>query len=420
MTAPSFSIVLATYNRGEHIRPTIESVLRQAWQAFELIVVGDGCNDATEATVRSFDDARISWRSLPENSGSQSAPNNAGIECARGEWIAYIGHDDIWAPDHLQRLRSVIDMDAALDFVISGCIFYGPEGSDFHSITGIFDTSGAEGIALRHFFPPSSIAHRRDVTKRIGPWGAPETLQAAVDTDLLIRAAAAGLRFASTERVTVHKFAAGHRYLSYLRPSSAEQIAMLPLLEQPDDGRVESIVEQTQRTGQFMWLRRQDLSKFERGELFRRNQMNKGLRRPFLRPLSDRTVIAQADDPRGLDWYRMQRGHNYRWSGPNPRPKILVPYTGAAARVAIEVVATLPEIDLADVAVFVEEKQVGCAVEARERGGAWLRFTAPLKSADYTIVGLHTPAMGRPAELLGRPNNRKVGIAVGDIVLESL
>jgi glycosyltransferase involved in cell wall biosynthesis len=139
MTGPSFSIVLATYNRGEHIRPTIESVLRQAWQAFELIVVGDGCDDATEATVRSFDDARLSWRNLAENSGSQSAPNNAGIERPRGEWIAYIGHDDIWAPDHLQRLRAVIDMDAALDFVISGCIFYGPEGSDFHSITGIFD-----------------------------------------------------------------------------------------------------------------------------------------------------------------------------------------------------------------------------------------------------------------------------------------
>jgi hypothetical protein len=148
--------------------------------------------------------------------------------------------------------------------------------------------------------------------------------------------------------------------------------------------------------------------------------MNKGLRRPFLLPLSDRTVIAQADDPRGLDWYRMQRGRNYRWSGPNPRPKILIPYSGAAARVAIEVVATLPETDLADVAVFVEGQEVGCAVEAGERGAAWLRFTAPLKSADYTIVGLYTPVMGRPAELLAGPNNRKVGIAVGDIVLEPL
>ena len=418
MTAPSFSIVLATYNRGEHIRPTIESVLRQAWQAFELIVVGDGCDDSTEATVRSFDDARVSWRNLPENSGSQSAPNNAGIECARGEWIAYIGHDDIWAPDHLQRLRAVIDLDATVDFAISGCISYGPEGSDFYRVHGIFDASVAEGVALRHFFPPSSIAHRRDVTDRIGPWGAPETLQAAVDTDLLLRAAGGGLRFASTKKVTVHKFAAGHRYLSYLRPSSAEQIAMLRLLDRPDDGRVGRIVEDAKRTGQFMWLRRQDLSNFEHGELFRRNQMNKGLRRAPLLPLSGRTVIAPTDDPRALDWHRMERNRNYRWSGPNPCPKILIPYTGTAARIAIEVVATLPQTDLAGVSVFVENQEVGCAVEAGEEGTYWLRFTTRLKSDDYTIVGLHTPAMGRPAELLGRRNNRKVGIAVGDIVLE--
>jgi hypothetical protein len=83
-------------------------------------------------------------------------------------------------------------------------------------------------------------------------------------------------------------------------------------------------------------------------------------------------------------------------------------------------VATLPQTDLAGVSVLVEDQQVDCAVEAGERGGSWLRFTAPLKPADYTIAGLHTPVMGRPAELLGRPNKRKVGIAVGDIVLEPL
>ena len=420
MSVPSFSVVLATYNRGQHIRPTIESVLRQSWPDFELIVVGDACSDDTEGAVRSFDDARVSWHNLTENCGSQSAPNNAGIARARGGWIAYIGHDDIWAPDHLSRLNRVIDRDSAVDFAVSGCIFYGPEGSDFHHVTGIFAASEAEEAARRHFFPPSSLAHRCEVTDRIGPWHAPESLKAPVDSDFLLRAAAAGLRFASTEHVTVHKFAAGHRYLSYLRPSSAEQSAMLRSFEQPANDRIECIVADAKCTGQFMQRLHQDFSKFESGALFRRNRANKGLQRPPLQPLLRRTVIAQTDDPRALDWHWMERGRSFRWSGPNPRPKILLPYSGEDAGIAIEVVAALPETDLAQVRVFVEEQPVGVTVEERAGGGHWLRFAAPLRAADYTIVGLHTPVMGRPAELLGRRNKRKVGIAVGDIVLEPL
>src|SRR6185436_18016378 len=98
---PFFSIVLATYNRGAFIAPTIESVLGQTFGSFELIVVGDACDDNTGDVVRGFGSERVTWRNLAVNCGSQSAPNNEGLRHARGEWIAYIGHDDIWAPDHL-------------------------------------------------------------------------------------------------------------------------------------------------------------------------------------------------------------------------------------------------------------------------------------------------------------------------------
>ena len=56
---PFFSIVLATYNRGQSITPTIESVLCQTFSAVELIVVGDGCDDCMEDVVASLDSERI-------------------------------------------------------------------------------------------------------------------------------------------------------------------------------------------------------------------------------------------------------------------------------------------------------------------------------------------------------------------------
>ena len=99
---PYFSVVLSTYGRGEHIRPTVESVLRQTYSDIELIVVGDGCADETAEVVESFKPREVSWYNLEKNTSSQSFPNNLGIAKATGNWIAYIGHDDIWSPHTLR------------------------------------------------------------------------------------------------------------------------------------------------------------------------------------------------------------------------------------------------------------------------------------------------------------------------------
>jgi glycosyltransferase involved in cell wall biosynthesis len=99
--SPVFSIVVATYNRGRHIIPTIDSVLGQSFGNFELLVVGDGVADDTLEHVTRLD-SRVGVISLPWNSGSQATPNNIGISAAKGEYIAYLGHDDLWMPDHLE------------------------------------------------------------------------------------------------------------------------------------------------------------------------------------------------------------------------------------------------------------------------------------------------------------------------------
>jgi glycosyltransferase involved in cell wall biosynthesis len=416
MHRPFFSVVMAAYNRGRHIRPSIESVLGQTFTDFELLVVGDGCIDTTQEAVEEFASSKLSWRNLEQNSGSQSAPNNEGLRHARGRWICYIGHDDVWASDHLQRIREVIASHGAVDFVISGCIYYGPPESDIHFVTGMFEQPDAP---LHHFFPPSATAHRRDVPDRIGSWQEPRSVKDPVDADFQLRAARAGLRFRSTGAVTVHKFAAGHRYLSYLRQTSAEQSAVLRALQSGESGWVEEIVEQSKRAGWFMAMRH-DLSQHEKGYVFEYNRSNKGLARAALRPLPGRTVIEQTDEPRGLDWYfRDAPGIRHRWSGPNPRPKILIPFTGGAVRAAIDVTVR-PGGTAEGVSVFVEGEKVDCEIAVREAGAIALVFPMRLKASDYTVFTLHTPIMFRPADVFpAHPDDvRKLGIAVGNIVLE--
>src|SRR5262249_51268141 len=145
--APVFTVVVATFNRGPHIVPTIESLLGQSFSDFEAIVVGDGVTDDTLDQVPRYD-PRIRTISLPAHTGSQSDPNNAGIAAARGRYIAYLGHDDIWMPDHLQALAEALHGSGG-DFAVSGCAYHGPRGTTLVEITGLVEDAHD---LHRHFF----------------------------------------------------------------------------------------------------------------------------------------------------------------------------------------------------------------------------------------------------------------------------
>jgi glycosyltransferase involved in cell wall biosynthesis len=415
---PYFSVVLSTYGRGKHIRPTIESVLGQKHDDFELIVVGDGCTDETEAVVRSFANDKIIWRNLPANTGSQSLPNSEGIRSARGDWICYLGHDDIWSPDHLSCLARVIRARDDSDFVVSGCIYYGPEGSGCYFITGLFESSDA---AFHHFFPPTSLAHQRNVTERIGDWRDPRKITLPVDGDFLLRAAHAGMRFTSTGRITAHKFAAGHRYLSYLRPDCADQRAMWQALRTSPEISFDEIVTIAKRDGRFMTSGYSQFTSQVPGFNFQRNRENKGINLPPLQPLRGRTVIQQTGELRALDWYSLEYGiRPYRWSGPNPRPKILIPFSGARARIEIEVIGTRPGMTRHEqIALYVEGRKADRTFARIPKAGFRIVAEIALNEADYTVLTLESP-MFFAREYYGSGDPRYLGITVGDVVVEPL
>jgi len=103
---PAVSIVLPTYQREALIGRSIESVLRQTYEDFELIVVDDGSTDGTAERVAQFADPRIRYIRLDENRGAAAA-RNAGIRNAVAELLAFQDSDDEWLPDKLQRHMGV-------------------------------------------------------------------------------------------------------------------------------------------------------------------------------------------------------------------------------------------------------------------------------------------------------------------------
>src|SRR5258708_16148280 len=106
--SPLVSVIIPTYNRGNVLSYAIRSVLWQTLQDFELLVIGDGCTDDSEQVVTSFGTSRIHWHNLPENTGEYSTANNLGLKMARGRFVAYLGHDDLWHPDHLKLLSDAL------------------------------------------------------------------------------------------------------------------------------------------------------------------------------------------------------------------------------------------------------------------------------------------------------------------------
>lgn len=105
--APLFSVVIPTYNRAGRLGRTIESVLAQSFDDYEMLIMDDGSTDDTAAQVKVYRDSRIRYDWTP-NSGGPAAPRNRGIDRAKGGWIAFLDADDLWHPQKLETVAGVI------------------------------------------------------------------------------------------------------------------------------------------------------------------------------------------------------------------------------------------------------------------------------------------------------------------------
>jgi glycosyltransferase involved in cell wall biosynthesis len=224
-SSPLVSVVVATYNRSRVLAHAIDSVRRSTLVDWELIVVGDHCTDETAEVVASCHDPRISYVNLPQNVGEQSGPNNEGVRRARGRYIAYLNHDDMYFPDHLASAVAFRDQTDA-DFVWSPLLVALP-ASEEETAAGNwrFRLSGvpeAEGYDPRVFVFASAWLLKRELAGRVGPWRSARETFVSSSQDWLFRAWRAGARMRFQSSVSVLAVPAGARDNSYLKVESPE------------------------------------------------------------------------------------------------------------------------------------------------------------------------------------------------------
>lgn len=235
MQTPLVSVILPTYHWPSVLRYAIKTVLWQTFTDFELIIVGDGCEDSTEMEVKEFHDPRILWINLPEHSGNQAAPNNAGLALARGKYIAYMHHDDLWLPNHLMTLvgkfSSVLSLAHTLCLQISLTSHHTAER--IRLVMGLPNT-GFCGPEKRAIYTVS-IMHTIEKAKQIGGWRDWKTLHKTTFTDFIERLSETGEQIYSIPEITVLKFNSAERLYSYVEKPCHEQATYFERIQREPD-----------------------------------------------------------------------------------------------------------------------------------------------------------------------------------------
>lgn len=219
---PRVTVVLATFNRSNVLRHTLTSLLSQTVADFEAIVVGDACTDDTAAVVASFSDSRLVFRNLAANVGDQSGPNNIGMAAARAPAIAFLNHDDLWFPDHLERGLALLD--AGADVALAGFVS-APAPERVVAPTGAY--SPHQNV------PASAWIFRAGLRETVGPWRHRRELFNVPSQDWLFRAHRKGLRLRHTGVPTLLVVNSVVDAGSYALRLDARQAAYLEALRDP-------------------------------------------------------------------------------------------------------------------------------------------------------------------------------------------
>ncbi len=187
------SIIIPTYNRADLLPRTINSVLNQTLQDFELFIIDDGSTDTTAEIVDQFikKDSRIKYI-RQENSGGAASPKNNAIQFCTGKYIAYLDHDDEWFPAKLEKQYNLFEQSMKKLGLVS-CNVLMIKNKHIEGIHQISKYKSIEDVLLHagdYAFSNSSMMIPRAVINIVGPRD--ENLKIFEDLDFTIRVVLAG------------------------------------------------------------------------------------------------------------------------------------------------------------------------------------------------------------------------------------
>lgn len=189
------SVIIPAFNAAATIARALASVRTQRGSGIEIIIIDDGSRDNTvevvQGLIRSGENIRLVQ--LVKNSGV-SAARNAGIELARGEYLAFLDADDVWLPDKLARQIAVMESDSAITLVSCNSQMTSAAGVPLKE--GHLNRPPIEGadawktLLAYNFLPTPTVLTRTALVRQLG--GFDESLAVGEDLDLWIKLGVGG------------------------------------------------------------------------------------------------------------------------------------------------------------------------------------------------------------------------------------
>ncbi len=183
----SVSVIIPTYNGGEHLLDAVNSVLQQTLAPLEIIVVDDGSQEDVLRTLSSVSQ-RISY--IRQDNAGPSAARNRGIKAARGEFIAFLDDDDLWHPTKIEAQLRCMSQDPACGLVYSIPDYIDSHGSIVYHTKPEPCPSGYvyyDFLKRNYIYTPSTTLIRASVFEMIGVFD--ENTSQWEDYDLWMRIA---------------------------------------------------------------------------------------------------------------------------------------------------------------------------------------------------------------------------------------
>lgn len=132
MADPLVSVLVTVYNQGRYVRETLESVLAQTYDNWEMIVTDDCSTDNSLEEIGKVADPRMRVVARPQNSGLANIPRNEMIRAARGKYLAFLDGDDLWLPDKLALQVQFMEEHPEYPFSHVACMVVDEDGRDLY------------------------------------------------------------------------------------------------------------------------------------------------------------------------------------------------------------------------------------------------------------------------------------------------
>lgn len=212
-----FSVVIPLYNKELSIKNTIQSVLDQTCKDFEIVVVNDGSTDSSARVVEAIDDARI--RLIDQKNQGVSAARNRCVQEASYDWVAFLDGDDLWAVDHLQEVKTMMQkfpnekfFATSFEYSDKRPLFQLPRSESIFRVENYFREAIQE-----HLISASSVIIQKSCIVKVG--GFNEKLKHGEDLDLWARLARNHFLVKSKKVTAVYRVEAENRSNSSYDPS---------------------------------------------------------------------------------------------------------------------------------------------------------------------------------------------------------